>query len=242
MADENMPLKYMKYAIGEIILVVIGILIALQINNWNENRKAATQEVLYLNRLLSENMEDVVTFSGIIEDLEKGNQTIVNFSKALKNQSIEDSLLIQSAFDYFKTGSIYPIFTWSNSTFEDLSSTGNLTLIKNTDLRDHLVKHYARCKQVEERIQIGTNWAIPIDAPFTFENDILKFEPTTSFLFPEQDNSVLANELRDRKVTYISNAAAHYWINTDAITHLKHIKQASSDMIVLFKEELNTKQ
>ncbi len=39
MADDNKPLKYLKYAIGEIVLVVIGILIALQINNWNENRK-----------------------------------------------------------------------------------------------------------------------------------------------------------------------------------------------------------
>ena len=39
MADDNRPLKYMRYAIGEIILVVIGILIALQINTWNEQRK-----------------------------------------------------------------------------------------------------------------------------------------------------------------------------------------------------------
>ena len=36
--------KYFKYAIGEIVLVVIGILIALQINNWNENRKVQEQE------------------------------------------------------------------------------------------------------------------------------------------------------------------------------------------------------
>ena len=38
-ADDNKPLKYMRYAIGEIVLVVIGILIALQINNWNEQDK-----------------------------------------------------------------------------------------------------------------------------------------------------------------------------------------------------------
>lgn len=40
MADDNKPLKYIRYAIGEIILVVRGILIVLQINNWNEERKA----------------------------------------------------------------------------------------------------------------------------------------------------------------------------------------------------------
>ena len=37
--EENKTGKYLKYAIGEIVLVVIGILIALQINNWNEERK-----------------------------------------------------------------------------------------------------------------------------------------------------------------------------------------------------------
>ena len=41
--------KYLKYAIGEIILVVIGILIALSINNWNENQKLRNQEITYLN-------------------------------------------------------------------------------------------------------------------------------------------------------------------------------------------------
>ena len=39
LADDNKPLKYMRYAIGEIVLVVIGILIALSINTWNEQRK-----------------------------------------------------------------------------------------------------------------------------------------------------------------------------------------------------------
>ena len=39
MADDNKPMKYMKYAIGEIVLVMIGILLALQVNTWNENRQ-----------------------------------------------------------------------------------------------------------------------------------------------------------------------------------------------------------
>ena len=45
LADDNKPLKYVHYAIGEIVLVVIGISIALQINNWNEERKLAIVEI-----------------------------------------------------------------------------------------------------------------------------------------------------------------------------------------------------
>lgn len=47
----NSVVKYLLYAIGEIILVVIGILIALQINNWNEERKLAIEEIDILNAL-----------------------------------------------------------------------------------------------------------------------------------------------------------------------------------------------
>ena len=49
--DKNKTRKYFKYAVGEIILVVIGILIALAINNWNENRKLNNREIIYLNNL-----------------------------------------------------------------------------------------------------------------------------------------------------------------------------------------------
>ncbi len=49
MADDNRPLKYARYAIGEIVLVVIGILIALQINEWNEVKKNDKVAILSAN-------------------------------------------------------------------------------------------------------------------------------------------------------------------------------------------------
>ena len=51
MADDNRPLKYARYAVGEIILVVIGILIALQINTWNADKEARKLEFLTLAEL-----------------------------------------------------------------------------------------------------------------------------------------------------------------------------------------------
>ena len=228
---ENKFSKYLVYAIGEIILVVIGILIALQINTWNEEQKLSRQEALYLTRLVSENKQDMITFSGYIKDLEKGKETVVNFSKALKSETITDSVLIQFAHEYFKYGSIFPIFSSSNSTFEDLSSTGNLRVIKSTYLRENVVQHYAKHQQIEERIDVAISWALPLDAPFTVENDIMKFEPSTSFLFPEESDEVLANELKAKRVTYISNAAAHYWINDDCIWQLKKLIEDTSILI-----------
>ena len=60
MADDNKPLKYMRYAIGEIILVVVGILIALQINNWNENNKEQQKVRVHLNSLKTCLQEDKI--------------------------------------------------------------------------------------------------------------------------------------------------------------------------------------
>ena len=52
--SKNKTSKYLKYAIGEILLVVIGILIALQINNWNQNRISKLEELQTIKILLAE--------------------------------------------------------------------------------------------------------------------------------------------------------------------------------------------
>ncbi|HAT63663.1 MAG TPA: hypothetical protein DCS66_03540 [Flavobacteriaceae bacterium] len=236
--SENKISKYVLYAIGEIILVVIGILIALQINNWNENRKSRNQESLYLQRLLSENKEDLVTFENNIKDLEKGIETIEQLSSALTKPSSSDSTLVAAANDFFGYGSIYPIFTSSPSTFDDLSSTGNLKEIRNTNLRDQLVKHYARHKQTAERIRIGTDWGLPIDAPFTYNNSIMRFEPVSKFLFGNQSSTELANHLREKKDEYINNAAVHYWLNMDAIAQLDILIEETNKIVLMIEDEL----
>ena len=53
-AEDNRPLKYLRYAVGEIILVVIGILIAVQINNWNEGQKRSKLKQTYVENLIND--------------------------------------------------------------------------------------------------------------------------------------------------------------------------------------------
>ncbi|MDO1501193.1 DUF6090 family protein [Winogradskyella maritima] len=65
--NENRTGKYLKYAIGEIILVVIGILIALQINNWNENRKNTISEYKLVDKMIGQAKADSLLFDYRIE-------------------------------------------------------------------------------------------------------------------------------------------------------------------------------
>lgn len=84
LAAENKPMKYLRYAIGEILLVVVGILIALQINNWNENRKERLTEIKYLKNLrydLQNDSTDLIEFISIRLGQTNAAQEIINSCK-----------------------------------------------------------------------------------------------------------------------------------------------------------------
>jgi hypothetical protein len=78
---ENKTGKYLKYAIGEIVLVVIGILIALSINNWNENRKSKALEIKLLNELIDDLIE---TKEDLLTDIEKSKQILFTTNELYK--------------------------------------------------------------------------------------------------------------------------------------------------------------
>ncbi|MCK5400706.1 MAG: hypothetical protein KAJ28_03655 [Flavobacteriaceae bacterium] len=85
MINENKTSKYLKYAIGEIVFVVIGILIALQINTWNENRKAKHEETKILTVLQA----DFKVSKARIEETMVSQQRVLDYSKRL--MQIHDS-------------------------------------------------------------------------------------------------------------------------------------------------------
>ena len=86
--EQNKTSKYLKYAIGEIILVAIGILIALSINNWNERRIEKINEINILEQLrldLLDNLEE-------IEGLKRNLGVRIRFSDSIQVYSKEKSL------------------------------------------------------------------------------------------------------------------------------------------------------
>ena len=141
LADENKAAKYARYAVGEIVLVVIGILIALQINTWNENRKLQKKETAYLKRL-SENLSTDLTQLGLNIDFYK---TVFNYgSTALSyadNEDLESMSNWQVLVSFFHASQIWPIIV-NSSTYEELKSSGELSLIHSINLRNDLSYYY----------------------------------------------------------------------------------------------------
>jgi len=235
--EQNKTGKYLKYAIGEIILVVVGILIALSINNWNEEKKKTQLEKVYLNRLYNELNKDIITFSSEIQRLEENNVKIVNFTNALNDESYNDSLLVKLTNEFMIYGTTYPMFNPSTSTFEDLSSTGNLSVISKTELRDSIVKHYEDYQFVELNFKLDYDWATPIDAPLFTQTDALKFDTDyTSFLFPNTTKENLVNEIIKDKNIFLRNAALHFWMNKDCIIELKRVTDKTKEISYILKK------
>ena len=81
LVNSNQTIKYLKYGIGEIVLVVIGILIALQINNWNELRKIHLQDIEFLNNLKVELLVDISALRERKSHYQRINDNIKNTIK-----------------------------------------------------------------------------------------------------------------------------------------------------------------
>lgn len=97
MADDNKPAKYLRYAIGEIALVVIGILIALQINNWNENKKTHRNQQNNLQLIKVEMTNNLQAVYDVKKELKKtiaSCRDIINLINTPENlKIIEESEL-----------------------------------------------------------------------------------------------------------------------------------------------------
>jgi hypothetical protein len=136
--NQGKTTKYLKYAIGEIILVVIGILIALQINNWNEKRHQKDKEIEILKAFKSQLNNDLKEFDQSLEFYRGAKESMnIILNYLYEDLPYQDSL----KHDFFEATRIYGTSDLSNSVFETLKSTG-IDLISNQELRNKIVTLY----------------------------------------------------------------------------------------------------
>jgi hypothetical protein len=134
--SENKFSKYLIYAIGEIILVVIGILIALQINNSNELNKQRAREVQFLKNLKS----DLIFEESELERYIEIRESIVNSAQIALDHFNGKPVENIQMFNYhtFNVG-IWQEFQRNNNTFLELINSGNLTIISNDSIKNGLL-------------------------------------------------------------------------------------------------------
>ena len=155
--NENKFSKYLLYAIGEIVLVVIGILIALSINNWNEHRKSRLQEVNILTKLNTDLKANLIEIKGLKDMTEKrikASQTILNYFEERK--AIDDKL--KRSFELINTDDL---FNNANTAYKYIENQG-VNILTNDSILSKITWMYERdFKNISNRER--TNWQILTD-------------------------------------------------------------------------------
>lgn len=135
---EGRTAKYLKYAIGEIILVVIGILIALQINNWNENRKDRIIEhqlLVDIKKSLNADIQNQLIPN--IVQIEKDRSNIKSIVHALENDLPFNDSLAKS----FRSMMFSKSFKWEVTAYKNLENEG-LDILSDPYLKDNILRLY----------------------------------------------------------------------------------------------------
>jgi hypothetical protein len=130
--EKNKTGKYFKYAVGEIALVVIGILIALSINNWNESRKLENKKQELVLNLIEDFEENIILLKSEIDYSGSLKFKMDGFFENGYSNNLKISLdsLKNLSDGFFRPTDFFPIMT----SYDEAKANGNITLLKNKEL------------------------------------------------------------------------------------------------------------
>ena len=201
----------------DFVIVVVGVFIGIQVANWNDERRAYALEDSYLERLSTDLESSIEQFESTLDFATQSREVLQTFIGLLHSPDASDKELVQAAEDYFTDGMFYADFVPTVTTFDDLRSTGNLSVLRNATLRDALIELHSNFGDFDNAFRLNLDWILPIDSRMIFEFDGLRFDRRTSQLFPEQSIEKTADQIRSQSDKLTRHAAFHYWLKDRAI-------------------------
>lgn len=160
---ENHLTRYLAYAAGEIVLVVIGILIALQINNWNDARKDRAREMDYLHNIRDDVTANIAQMDDYLQTRDAQVAAAQRILAHYNGRPIEDA----SAFN----ADSIAIYNWKrfylgDNTYQELLGSGNFALLTNPGIKDGLLDIEAMYRKLKGE-----------EDHFRFDSETLLYKP-----------------------------------------------------------------
>lgn len=221
--SENKFSKYLIYAVGEIILVVIGILIALQINNWNNDKANKKEEEFILKNLNFEfrkNKTDLESIKLDYQQFLKSTKSVLNLigetENIIKAQNT-DSLISESinSYDYRPTQNV----------FSDLISSGNLKLISSDSLRLYLFQWSGFLNEKEEAWDTLDDFSQNMMLPYLTKNASLKNIDSYGLLDWNQKSKLKPNTFEMfQDLEFENNIDNHAWSIANYLRALENLE------------------
>ncbi len=157
MADDNKPLKYMRYALGEIVLVVVGILIALQVNNQNNIRTEKQAMKNYLGKIAKNVIDEIKVGQYMSEARKEQSLLCANATELIANRDWRDQETITKAVWVMI---IEQPLNYNRSGFESLKNSGYLRHLDNPKVEELIYSYYHAVDKIlfeESSLQVWAN-------------------------------------------------------------------------------------
>jgi hypothetical protein len=152
---KNKLAQYFIYSIGEVIIVIIGILIAIQINSWNNDRIQAKKEVAYIEEIRKSLISDLERIEFIL-DFNHKKDSCINRSLELLGAKMSNA---ERALEFIsltmESTSLYEIFRSNSVAFNNMISAETIEIISNDSLRMALADYYGKEAEYELDTQSG---------------------------------------------------------------------------------------
>ena len=220
--EKNKTGKYFKYAIGEIVLVVIGILIALSINNWNESRKNKARLITNIQSIAKDIKSDKFQLGKIIKNLTlqiDAGELIIPIMES-KDHHITDSLAFIIAFNDMTRA---PHINKEAKTWDYFNSSGSISEFPDQELLELLQTYYFDFNSIRPNYLES---AVParleirrLKYDLFQQSEHLKFFPTNSPIAPNKEsyNSIFNNNQVLPLCRFISNTASYFIVKFESV-------------------------
>ncbi len=246
--------RYLGYAAGELVLVVFGILIALQINNWNEERNEQRQIAEYAHALIKDLERDLDMAQIISIETDILMNKIDALAAYMEDRPIEEVRNID--LFYLMRAPFYRPYAWNRTALEQIKSSGSLRQMRNRQLAEKISAFEAFTYHLEGDFNsdrtVGTNSVAlagtVIDMNYPGVNEYFPVEQLESFSFPDSpihdvykdtNLSLLTDDLKDIKVVVNSYLVlgGYYGIRPRAEVEMPKLEADAQQLIALLREE-----
>ena len=254
MLSEKRSSGYLRYAVGELVLVVFGILIALQINNWNEDRIEQRQITEYAHALIKDLERDLVMAEVIAAEIDLLIKKIDALAAYVRHRPAEQMSNLDLFYLMHKP--FYRPYSWNRTALDQIKSSGALRQMKNQQLAEMISEYEALTHHLDGDFDfdraVGTSALTlagrVIDLNYPDLEEVFPVGPVEAFSFPNTklnekygniSRSLLTDDADDIKVVVNSylNLANSPGLRPRAEIEMPKLVSTARELIALLKEE-----
>ena len=225
--SENKFSKYLIYAMGEILLVMIGILLAFQVNSWNDQRKRDLLEIDILKELKQNLMVDIVDIDQNISQHEQSLKSSQIIASVIENDLPNND----SLNNHFSNIILVPMFLPTKTAYENLKLTGS-TILDNDSLRLAIIELYERKYAFLKDVVDGERVKMVNDLNGFYRNEFRSID-FFGKSYPVNFEELIKNQVYSNYVNYQKT------ISKFILVRYENTKEETSNLIIRINDELD---